>query len=91
MPDRLYTIPITCCLDGQAHDVTDENVATGHHRGEYQALCGHRVSASPLAAPVGKPCRRCSEASAAAQPITLPARHHVGWLRRILHLGRPEA
>lgn len=30
---RLYTIPITCCLDGLAHDVTDENVAAGRKAG----------------------------------------------------------
>ena len=29
MADRLDTIPITCCLDGQPHDVTAENVAAG--------------------------------------------------------------
>ncbi|MGH3763700.1 MAG: hypothetical protein ACRDS0_00645 [Pseudonocardiaceae bacterium] len=89
MADRLYTIPITCCLDGQAHEVTDENVAVGNHSGEYQALCGHRVSASPMVAPVGQPCRRCTAVSAAAHPVTAPARRRLGWLRRVLLLGRP--
>lgn len=26
LADRLATIPITCCVDGQAHDVTDQSV-----------------------------------------------------------------
>jgi hypothetical protein len=66
--------------------MTDENVAIGNHTDEYLALCGHRVWASPLAAPVGRPCGRCTAVSAAAQPIILPASRHPGWLWRILHL-----
>jgi hypothetical protein len=49
--ERRYTIPITCCLDGQAHDVTDENVAAGRHTGEYRALCGYVVLPAAMAAP----------------------------------------
>lgn len=56
---RRDTIPITCCLDGQAHDITDDNVDAGHD-GHYQALCGHLVLAAALAAPVGRPCASCN-------------------------------
>lgn len=91
MTDRLYTIPITCCRDGQAHHVTDENVATGSLTGEYQALCGRRVSASPMAAPVGRPCGQCSAVAAAAKPNDLPARHHFRWLWRALRRGGFDA
>lgn len=91
VPDRLYTIPITCCLDGQAHHVTDENVATGSLTGEYQALCGHRVSALPMAAPAGRPCGRCSAVAAATQQAGAPARRRFEWLRRALRHGGVDA
>lgn len=61
--ERLYTIPITCLLDGQAHDVTDESVAAGKRTGEYAALCGYVVSAAPMVAPVGRQCGRCTAVS----------------------------
>lgn len=91
VPDRQYAIPITCCIDGQAHQVTDENVATGSLTGEYQALCGHRVSALPMAAPVGRPCGRCRAVAAAAKPNNPPARRHFQWLWRALHRGGVNA
>ncbi|MGH3754644.1 MAG: hypothetical protein ACRDRP_18490 [Pseudonocardiaceae bacterium] len=50
------TIPITCRVDGQAHDVTDGNVATGRRTGQFPALCGYVV----MAAPIGQPCPRCT-------------------------------
>lgn len=69
--ERLYTIPITCRLDGQAHDVTDENVAAGQRTGQYAALCGYVVVAAPLVAPVGRPCPKCS---AVSKPTTAAVR-----------------
>ncbi|MGH3807797.1 MAG: hypothetical protein ACRDRU_14480 [Pseudonocardiaceae bacterium] len=54
MADRLYTIPGTCCRDGQAHRVTDENAAAGRRTGDYPALCGYVVTAAPMIAPAGR-------------------------------------
>lgn len=76
--ERLHTIPITCRLDGQAHNVTDDNVAAGKRTGQYTALCGYVVSAAPMIAPVGRPCARCT---AASRPTTAPVRR----LRRRQH------
>jgi hypothetical protein len=88
--ERWYTIPITCRLDGLAHDVTDENVAADH-TGDYPALCGHVVSAAAMVAPVGRPCAKCAAVSALARPITAPARRarhrQPGRLWRMLHPG----
>lgn len=82
------TVPITCSLDGQAHEVTDENVAAGR-TGEYLALCGYRVVAAPLVAPVGRPCAKCSAVVVAerrGQSSTRPVRHRQrGRLWRMLH------
>lgn len=87
-----YTSPITCCVDGQAHDVTDEDAAAGHRTGEYRAVCGYRVVAAALAAPVGRPCARCIAVSVATQRIrglVGRSRHRrPGWLWRMLHPGR---
>jgi hypothetical protein len=58
--ERLYTNPITCRLDGQAHDVTDESVATGREAGGYEALCGYVVVPAPMIAPVGRSCPDCT-------------------------------
>jgi hypothetical protein len=69
VPDRLDAIPITCCQDGQDHDVTDENVAAGQHTDRYQARCGYLVLAAVLVTPVGQPCASCT-ALVAAQPIS---------------------
>lgn len=91
--EPLYTIPITCCLDGQAHDVTDENVAAGHRTGEYQALCGYLVSAAPLVAPVGRRCASCAAVvrarrSAPTIGSVRRSRHRQpGWLWRLLRPG----
>lgn len=93
--DRLATIPITCCLDGQAHDVTDESVAAGQHTGGYEALCGYVVLPAAMVAPVGRRCARCIAVSVPAHqriPTTGPARRprrgQRGWLWRLLHPGR---
>ncbi len=74
MAERLDTIPITCRLDGQAHDVTDDNVATGRSTGEYEALCGYRVVAAPMVAPVGRPCAKCTAVLVSRGPASATAR-----------------
>jgi hypothetical protein len=66
--ERLYTIPITCRVDGEAHDVTDDKVATGQQTGVYQALYGCLVLPAPMVAPVGWPYAKCTALSVAAQP-----------------------
>jgi hypothetical protein len=48
---KINTIPITCSLDSQAHNVTDDGLAAGQCTGHHQALCRHRVSAAALATP----------------------------------------
>jgi hypothetical protein len=90
--ERLFTIPITCYIDHRAHEVTDENTATGRRTGHYEALCGYRVIAAAMAAPVGRPCPECTAVLVASRLPTRPARHgrhhRPGWLRRILRLSR---
>ncbi|MGH3764552.1 MAG: hypothetical protein ACRDS0_05215 [Pseudonocardiaceae bacterium] len=87
---RRDTIPITCCVDGQSHDIPDGNVTAGHD-GHYQALCGHLVLAAALAAPVGRPCASCNAMVAAhrAAPNSSTGRHsrhrQPGLLSRLLH------
>lgn len=84
------TIPITCSLDNQAHDVTDNSLIAGQRTGCYQALCGHLVSAAALATPLGRPCAACIVVLVTRQqtPTVGPARgsrhRQTGWLRRIL-------
>lgn len=93
MAERLYTSPITCCRDGQAHEVTDENVAAGR-TGEYQALCGYVVLAAALVAPVGRPCASCAAVVAAHRaeltkgPVGRSRYRRLGWLWRLLRPGR---
>lgn len=86
--ERLFTIPITCYVDRRAHEVTDENIAAGRRSGHYEALCGYRVIAAAMAAPVGRPCRECVAVVVAARSPAVPARRgrhrRPGWLRRIL-------
>jgi hypothetical protein len=91
---KANTIPITCSLDSQAHNVTDDSLRAGQRTGCYQALCGHRVSAAALTTPLGRPCAECTPVSAAQQqvPTVGPgrrSRHRApGWLRRKLHPQR---
>jgi hypothetical protein len=86
--ERLFTIPITCYIDRRAHEVTDENIAAGRHFGHYEALCGYRVIAAAMAAPIGRPCPECVAVVVAARAPAAPARRgrhrRPGWLRRIL-------
>ncbi len=87
-------IQITCSLDSQAHNVTDESLIAGQRAGSYQVLCGRRVSAAVLATPLGRPCAECTAISAAQQQVPIVrsgrrSRHgQSGWLRRILHPRR---
>lgn len=91
---KANTIPITCSLDGQAHNVTDDSLVAGQRTGHYRALCGHRMSAAALASPLGRPCAECTAVSVAQQqgPIVRPGRRfrhrHFGWLRRKLQPQR---
>lgn len=89
---RLYTTAITCSVDGLAHEVIDESMAAGRHAGRYQALCGSRVLAAAMVAPIGRPCTRCTAVLVAARQPTGPARRprhrRPGWLWRMLHPGR---
>lgn len=98
MTERLYTSPITCRLDGQAHQVTDEGVAAGRGAGSYGALCGHVVVPAPMIAPVGRSCPECTAVLALQQPDPATAsgrrpRHRKrGRLWRMLHpRGHPVA
>lgn len=94
VPRKSGTIPMTCSLDGRAHNVTDNSLRAGQRTGRYQALCGHLVSAAALAAPLGRPCTKCLAAILMADqaPTTLTARcwrhRQPGWLRRILQPRR---
>jgi hypothetical protein len=45
--ERLYTIPVTCCLDGQAHEVTDASVAAGRGIGGMRRCADYAVVPSP--------------------------------------------
>jgi hypothetical protein len=92
--NRIDTFPITCALDGHAHHVTDDSLTAGQHTGQYQALCGYLVFAAALAAPIGRPCARCTTivASRREQPATARGgrrRHRKGggdrwgWIARI--------
>ena len=91
---KTNTIQITCSLDGQAHNVTDDSLVAGQRAGSYQALCGHRVSAAALATPLGRPCAECTAVSATQQQVLTVrlgrrSRHgQSGWLRPILHPRR---
>ncbi|MGH3778320.1 MAG: hypothetical protein ACRDRR_21695 [Pseudonocardiaceae bacterium] len=94
MADRLDTIPITCCLDGQAHDVTDKTVAAGQQTGECEALWGYVVLPAAMVALVRGRCARCPAVLVRAhQPMltTGPARRsrhrQPGWLLRLLRPG----
>ncbi|MBV9731027.1 MAG: hypothetical protein JO309_16785 [Pseudonocardiales bacterium] len=72
--------------------MTDENAAAGRRTGKYLAECGHVVVAAAMAAPVGRPCARCTAVWVAARSTTGPARRsrhrRPGWVWRMLHPGR---
>lgn len=90
MAERLYTTRITCSLDGQAHNVTDENVATGREAGGYEAVCGHLIVPAPMIAPIGASCPDCTAVLAPQEPDPTttsgrPRHRKRGWLWRMLH------
>ncbi len=91
---KTNTIPTTCSLDSQAHNVTDDSLIAGRHTGHYHALYGNRVSAAALATPLGRPCAERTAVTAAHQqiPTVRPSRRsrhrQSGWLRRKLHPQR---
>ncbi|HEY6423538.1 MAG TPA: hypothetical protein VIY28_09895 [Pseudonocardiaceae bacterium] len=94
MARKAGTIQITCGLDNQAHDITDNNLIAGQRAGVYQALCGHLVSAAALATPLGRPCADCTAIWVARQQtstahVARRSRHRrPGPLRRILQSRR---
>lgn len=58
----LVTVTMTCMHDGRSHAVPDtELTGTTSGSGYYRAVCGHLVSAAPMVAPEGSPCRTCDE------------------------------
>ncbi|SHJ96884.1 hypothetical protein SAMN05443637_101345 [Pseudonocardia thermophila] len=63
----VITVAVTCVEDGQSHAVPDtELTGPSACSGFYRAVCGHVVSAAPMVAPEGEPCRQCLEARQAA-------------------------
>lgn len=76
VPRKPATIPITRSLDNQAHHVTNNSLMAGQRTGCYQALCGHLISATALARPLGRPCVACIAIAVAWQqkPVVPPAR-----------------
>jgi hypothetical protein len=87
--DRLSTVTITCCVDGLAHEVTEEDVAAGRRCDDrrYRTVCGYRfVLPAPLVALTGRPCPRCAAVLVAArgpQPtagqVRRPGDRQPGW------------
>lgn len=88
---RLYTTLITCSVDGQAHDVTDESAAAGREAGGYEAVCGHVVVPEPMIAPIGRSCPDCTAVLTPREPYRTttssrrPRHRKRGWLWRMLH------
>jgi hypothetical protein len=87
--ERVYTSPMTCGLDGLAHEVTDENFAQGRRPGHCAALCGHTVSLTPAITPVGRACPQCVDLLLASHglvsdsiSVDAPARHDVARRRQ---------
>lgn len=80
--------------DGQDHAVLDVDFAEARARGlDYAGLCGHVVWPSPLWAPPGRRCARCTAITAArrrqapdTEQVAEPERR-AGWLRRLLRGG----
>lgn len=83
---------VTSIADGRNHLISEDAPPTGQppQRGQYVALCGHRVVAAPLVAPEGPLCLDCEAALyrstglAPTAAITCPGRAHrlVTRLRR---------
>lgn len=59
----IVTVTVTCVSDGHSHAVPDtELTGLASDSGYYRAVCGHVVTAAPMVAPEGAPCRQCDEA-----------------------------
>jgi hypothetical protein len=59
----IVTVTVTCVDDGHSHAVPDtELTSMTAGSGYYRAVCGHVVTAAPMVAPEGAPCRHCDEA-----------------------------
>lgn len=58
----VHLLRITSQLDGHAHYVTDDALASGISagRGAYEALCGHVLLALPMICDDGPPCPLCN-------------------------------
>ncbi|MGI5130221.1 hypothetical protein ACQEVB_25700 [Pseudonocardia sp. CA-107938] len=60
----IVTVTVTCVHDGHSHAVPDtELTSMTAGSGYYRAVCGHVVTAAPMVAPEGAPCRQCDEAA----------------------------
>lgn len=59
--NALYVTWSRCLEDDHDHAVTDEEFARGvqRQRGEFSALCGHRLLIASSLIPPGPPCARC--------------------------------
>jgi hypothetical protein len=58
----VVTVTVTCVSDGHSHAVPDtELTGLASGSGCYRAVCGHVVTAAPMVAPEGAPCRQCDE------------------------------
>ncbi|WP_214367021.1 hypothetical protein [Pseudonocardia sp. H11422] len=51
---------MTSQVDGQDHEITDEDLVAGVAGGSYRAVCGAWVSPASLTAPPGRPCVACA-------------------------------
>lgn len=59
----IVTVTVTCVQDGHSHAVPDtELTSDAASSGYYRAVCGHVVTAAPMVAPEGAPCRPCDDA-----------------------------
>lgn len=83
MAERIYSSPMTCVLDGLAHEVTDETVATSG-AGIYTAVCGHEVHPAGLTAPTRSACAACVRRLLACRGLapSPPSRARPGRHRR---------
>jgi hypothetical protein len=75
-PTAPRTIPVTSATDSRTHRIADAAYTAGliAGRGQYAALCGHRVTAAALVCPPGPDCQGCAAAGGAV-PRGGPGRH----------------
>jgi hypothetical protein len=72
---------MTSQIDGQDHEITDEDLVPGLAVGRYRAVCGAWVSPASLTAPPGRPCVACA-AELAPAPTLATAEQHSRSVRR---------